>query len=622
MENWINLSQTAGTGNATITVSASSYIGLVDRMTTLTASTSTAEAQVSILQNYTVVTDADYLTFVVLTGGTINWVQTNEYPDPNPWSLEYSRDGVNWTRIWSLGSGTTLSVEAGDVLMFRGDNLSYAGSHFSGGTAYFNVRGNIMSLINSTDFENLKDITGKEAFARLFYKSRVVDASNLLLPATGLSEGCYHDLFMSCEELIAAPDLPATTLSTNCYTHMFAGCNKLTQAPELPAPVLTFECYYNMFGATKVNYVKCLAIDISAERSTLMWLGNPAQPTGTFVKDPTMTGWTLNSTNGVPPGWTVVDYGVVTALSLTNLTWVTDVPSFGGTADKTNCDYDVLAYYEDGRVINVKTVADVSGSIVVPETTATTRQTIGTLTLTAEYYGFTSSGSVTAYQEAAPAEGEYFTIDVEYGYRRYFVCIFNDKDIEYSIDGGNWQTGSRLEIGGPATVRFRGNNTSLDGCLIGAAPDVWYKAKFSVRGNIMSLLDKTNFPSMTQLTEPNVFKGLFAGSEVTDASALLLPATGLSENCYMQMFKNCKSLTLAPVLPAPVLVNGCYFEMFYGCDLFGLVVCLRSVDGGFASTLGWLSGVHDTGTFIKAPGYNWERGPSGIPNGWVIQDAT
>lgn len=104
------------------------------------------------------------------------------------------------------------------------------------------------------------------------------------------------------------------------------------------------------------------------------------------------------------------DFGIVTAISLENLVWVKDVPYSGGTADSGNCSFKVYAYYDSGKRKNVTYGATISGSLIVPETTADTREMVGTLTLTASYSGFTATGSVDAYQKAYTAEIPYNTI--------------------------------------------------------------------------------------------------------------------------------------------------------------------------------------------------------------------
>jgi hypothetical protein len=58
-------------------------------------------------------------------------------------------------------------------------------------------------------------------------------------------------------------------------------------------------------GCTKLNYIKCLATDMSATNCTTDWVVNVA-PTGTFVKHPDMDNWTTDA-NGIPSGWDVQD---------------------------------------------------------------------------------------------------------------------------------------------------------------------------------------------------------------------------------------------------------------------------------------------------------------------------
>ena len=87
---------------------------------------------------------------------------------------------------------------------------------------------------------------------------------------------------------------------------MFEGCGSLTTAPVLPATTLVENCYREMFrGCSKLNYIKCLATDISANKCTYSWAYAVAS-TGTFVKNPNMASWTTG-VNGIPSGWTVLD---------------------------------------------------------------------------------------------------------------------------------------------------------------------------------------------------------------------------------------------------------------------------------------------------------------------------
>ena len=144
-----------------------------------------------------------------------------------------------------------------------------------------------------------------DCYSFMFYGcTRLIRAPEL--PATTLTGYCYSFMFENCTSLTAAPALPATTLETNCYRNMFYGCTRLIRAPELPATTLETNCYREMFyGCTRLNYIKCLATNISASNSLARWV-TMVPFTGAFVKAADMKSWTRGG-DGIPPGWTVVD---------------------------------------------------------------------------------------------------------------------------------------------------------------------------------------------------------------------------------------------------------------------------------------------------------------------------
>ena len=146
-----------------------------------------------------------------------------------------------------------ISVTEGDVLCFKGDNPTYNGTYFVL-TGKFNVKGNIMSLIDSTNFTTATTLIEESAFSYLFGGTWVVSAKNLVLPATTLATQCYSYMFNDCTSLTTAPELPATTLATQCYKNMFYNCTSLTTAPVLPATTLAAQCYNSMFnGCTSLT---------------------------------------------------------------------------------------------------------------------------------------------------------------------------------------------------------------------------------------------------------------------------------------------------------------------------------------------------------------------------------
>ena len=303
-----------------------------------------------------------YLTFDIISGGTISWFATDSASTK---TISYRKNGGDWTDITSTTGETSLiggakfDVSAGDIVEFKGNNNAYGTnwdnySTFWGSTAIFNVYGNIMSLLYGDNFTNRTDIHEQYTFSHLFDYTNVVSAGNLILPSTALTEYCYKYMFGYCDSLTTAPVLPATTLASHCYHQMFRACTSLTTAPDLPATTLAIECYYAMFegcdslvnapalpattladycygymfrfctslqtapelpaGTLKrgcyevmfencyaLNYIKCLALTFDND-STLGWV-NRVSATGTFVKKQGVT-WETGA-SGIPSGWTV-----------------------------------------------------------------------------------------------------------------------------------------------------------------------------------------------------------------------------------------------------------------------------------------------------------------------------
>lgn len=203
------------------------------------------------------------LTFRILRSGTIRWRCVSSSSTYKR-TIQYRKNGGTWTSITSNtgSSAPSINVVDGDIVEFKGDNNSYySGSQncFSSSTPdlRFNAYGNIMSLIDSTDFENLKTLTSASTFYGLFSGcTSLVNADGLLLPATTLANYCYYGMFRGCTSLTSAPELPATTnLPTSCYESMFRDCTSLTRAPEMQVFNIGSRSCADMFhGCTNLIY--------------------------------------------------------------------------------------------------------------------------------------------------------------------------------------------------------------------------------------------------------------------------------------------------------------------------------------------------------------------------------
>ena len=185
--------------------------------------------------------------------------------------------------------------------------------------------------------------------------------------------------------------------------------------------------------------------------------------------------------------------------------------------------------------------------------------------------------------------GEYLTFDIISGGNISWKTEYTGKTrtIEYSKNGGVWTSitsrnpEATIPVEAGDSVRFRGNNPDY------AEPSAYNNNRYygsfgpstcyySVRGNIMSLIDSENFATMTEFPEAsyagknrsNIFYKMFMGSSgVVSASGMILGATSVPHFGYHRMFCDAKSLTDIPKFRDGVSygTDACYY-MFGGCS--------------------------------------------------------
>lgn len=345
----------------------------------------------------------DYFTFVVRENGTQFMLNGSNVEEQNTAkggdtkagseTLSYSVDGgETWTTIER--NTPTASFNGGTKVLWKG-NLQpmseYEGiGTFTSNDKNFDVEGNIMSLLFGDNFAGEDSLSGYTGvFAGLFAYTgndgggvnvpvlnavntksltnsntksgsnypKLINAKNLVLPATELSNSCYSNMFYNCTSLVTAPELPATvltygcysamfrncyslmnapalpatTLAEGCYAYMFSNCYSLSEAPELLATTLVDYCYVSMFYACEnISYIKAMFTgnpsslylggdggggDIKLRSGALTYFSGPSwvqgvADSGTFVMN-SNAGW-INSVynavdNGYVPCWAVKD---------------------------------------------------------------------------------------------------------------------------------------------------------------------------------------------------------------------------------------------------------------------------------------------------------------------------
>ena len=180
------------------------------------------------------------------------------------------------------------------------------------------------------------------------------------------------------------------------------------------------------------------------------------------------------------------------------------------------------------------------------------------------------------------------------------ITITDASDLEYSRNGAEWKpynASTRISLNNIGDkVSFRGTWSTKD---TGASSRTHFLVSGTcyIYGNIMSLLSKTDFATMTELPYASTFADLFkdnVGLCHAEGKDLVLPATELRKNCYYQMFS--------------------------GCTSFNYVKCLATDFSASGCTNNWLRGTARKGTFVKASDAVWPEGESGIPQGWTVKE--
>lgn len=239
--------------NSVVTVS---YSGIITAVSAGKATVTATTKDGSFTASCVVTVTAPAASFSGLTLEAINPGTVTIDSDPMNLTIEYSKDGVNWTA--ETANQIYIDLEAGEKVYLRGDNETYC--KVSGDMIYFTniicsspfyAYGNVMSLIDSRNFGSLKSFTVERALYGLFKGStnlRSHPSKDLVLPATKLTDLCYRIMFEGCTGITRAPALPSTKLAERCYQSMFSGCSSLVNAPVLPATDLANLCYNNMFA--------------------------------------------------------------------------------------------------------------------------------------------------------------------------------------------------------------------------------------------------------------------------------------------------------------------------------------------------------------------------------------
>lgn len=566
------------------------------------------------------VTTKNYFKITNLTAeeGTIKFTKTGS---PDDIILRSSIDGINWTEPQTLTETTEFNLPADGYVMFDGsDNRSFSDEfdypYNENGKCWtisadvlHEVSGDIMTLVGEA-----KEVS-HNMFAGLFFNdAELTCAEHLVLPALTLAESCYHAMFFKCTGLTTPPKLPATNLAERCYERLFSGCTSLTTAPLLPSTNLAAVCYVAMFeDCTSLKTAPVLPA------TTLMWgcynsmfynCGNlteaPELP-ATILADRCyglmFLGCTSLSEAPALPA-TTLDDGCYSCMFMgcTNLITAPILPAtelakgcyrgmFSGCSELATAPELIATELAKGcyehmfgncaKLNYVKCLAtDIRAEDCINDWLSGVSHT-GTFVKSAEMNDWTRGPSGIPYGWTVISDGEetpkdFFKITnltTEQGTITFTKNGSPDNIIlRTSTDGITWTepqilietteftlpAGGYVMFDGADNMRFSNRDKG-----IGYNFDYWSisaDVRHSVGGDIMTLVGRAD--GLTRA----MFYGMFMDDvTLTDASALLLPATEMSIEGYAHMFEGCANLSSAPALPATTLAFQCYCAMFKDC---------------------------------------------------------
>ena len=525
----------------------------------------------------------DYLTFDIISGGTINWSFVNMDGDATKTGrdLDYSLNNGDWTTINST-NGAVIYVNDGDVVRFRGkfdnyeDQTMAAYSTFRDSTATFNVKGNIMSLLDYENMEN--DTAGAFAFEYLFYRTNIIESHELKMPTYEVGNYGLSFTFGYCEKMITAPTLPATELGAFAYDETFLGCTLLTTVQNiLPAIDLPDAAYNGMYAhcTSLVTAPEIMAETARYASFNSMFKGctslTTVQDSFYFDKAATYCCWrmfdTCTSLTKAPKLTATTLDSYCYEYMFTNCTSLTSVYKLPATEAKIYCYHSMF----EGCTALTTVPSDMISAANV------SHQSYCYKTMFAGCTSLTNAPELPS---------------MHVGYGSYF---------------GMFQGCSSL------------TTVPVNYLPATSVPDWAYHEMF--RG----CTSLTNTPKLPAISIGEYcYRYMFQGcTSLTTVPSDMLPATNLTSYCYDGMFADCSSLTTAPDLPATILKERCYMGMFDRCTNLNYIKCLATDITAEDCTNAWVRDVASTGIFVKSPDMNdWATGISGIPSGWSVQNGS
>lgn len=513
------------------------------------------------------------------------------------YKVEYSYDCTTWKTL----TGSSATGNTGQKIYVRSNYMAFGNdttktNHFTTSKGSFNLGGDIRGLLHNGSSVTSTLIYNTRTFYRVFYGCKIVDADSILDAYTGFY----------------------STGVTNVFDGMFMNCTMLQKAPRLPLQTLNEGTYKNMFsGCTNLNYIECLATNISATNCTQNWVSGVQTVSGTFVKDKNMSSWT-RGVNGIPVNWNVTipsytgytNYIEFAPISNNCTVSLTKVGSPTQTAPKLVYSTDTINWYDwDYSSISLGT-----SKLYVCAKSSNTG--FGDPSDGSKYYKFTTTGTFDLggdIRALINRDASGTTVPSN----RCFNCLFDSTGV-VNVDS-DFLSGYTTLASNCYAAMFRGCRSLVTAPEI-PATTVGETSCSEMFSNCTLLTTAPELPATT--LSSGCYSNMFNGCTNLTTAPSILPATALTESCYQSMFAYCTSLTTAPVLPARTLVRYCYHNMFKSCTSLNEIKCLATDISASTCTQDWVNNVANSGTFIQnASMEDWTIGNNGIPTNWITEDS-
>jgi len=423
------------------------------------------------------------------------------------------------------------------------------------GENYYNRRD--IQIVDASELILPATELGKGCYQEMFRNARNIKSAPLVLPATTVSERCYQGMFHQCHLLEVAPELHATKLAQHCYEKMFMSCVSLTVAPDLPAPAdsLAYQCYKGMYRYCKSLRYISVAFDRFVDNTTTDWISDDIPNKGIFVCPDALRELTGNS----------YYYNYAKKPKDADHKWDEYSRETGNMmcfiATEDNTDIKLKRKGSQNYTVNVMTSKGSWNPVSFGSGTSDGEITVASLA----NKGDAAFVNVLSSQPLYRGESNYCSFSIDESKK--VSMAGSVQSLRCSSSEVSGKTVYSIPVDGEAPTGFCWH--LFEGCKgLRVAPKLpavrlgenAYREMFK---GCTNLLATPELPAVE--LGNNCYQSMFEGCTSLKSALNLTTASELKHSCYRAMFKGCTDLSIAPKMKDLALKPYCYANMFEGC---------------------------------------------------------